>query len=88
MLMRHFGHGVGHLQYERHPEIGTELIPAGDDNHVNDDTSETEESEDEMNDDSEMADAASSEGESEEGESEEIEDSCSDCASEMSYASL
>lgn len=41
MLMRHFGHGVGHIQYERQQEIEPDPGMAVDSN--DDDTAETEE---------------------------------------------
>ena len=28
--MRHFGHGIGHLQYERHQEVKPEVAANGD----------------------------------------------------------
>ena len=90
MLMRHFGHGVGHLRYERHKEISTDLIQEGNDNHIDGDTSETEESEDEMNDqtrDDEESGPEDGPMDSED-ESEEVEDSSSDCTSEGSYDTL
>jgi hypothetical protein len=30
MLMRHFGHGVGHLQYKRQQEIDPDMIAEGE----------------------------------------------------------
>lgn len=33
MLMRHFGHGVGHLQYDRQQEIVTQMTVGSDDDH-------------------------------------------------------
>jgi len=51
MLVRHFGHGVGHLKHERQQEPASEIdatgVPRGDDNHDDDDSSGTEESEEE-----------------------------------------
>jgi hypothetical protein len=41
MLIRHFGHGIGHLKYERQQEVYPKRVPEGDDNHTNDDTSKT-----------------------------------------------
>ena len=32
MLIRHFGHGVGHLHYKRQPEIGAEDMRVEGDN--------------------------------------------------------
>ncbi len=48
MLMRHFGHGVGHLKYERQQEMGPKRVLVGDDNHDsgNEDDSSDGESED------------------------------------------
>jgi len=42
MLMRHFGYGVGHMQYERQQEIGLKIVPGGINNNDDDDVSETE----------------------------------------------
>jgi len=83
MLVRHFGHGVGHMRYERHQEIGPELIPEGDNNHADDDLSETKEQEDEMNGKTRDAeesepegDPMSDQGDSSDGKSEiDLEDS-------------
>src|SRR6266581_6111329 len=48
MLVRHFGHGVGHLKYERQQEINTKRVPRGGDNYGDNDTSESEEREEEF----------------------------------------
>jgi hypothetical protein len=40
--MRHFGHGIGHLKYERQQEAYPKRVSEGNDNHTDDDTSETE----------------------------------------------
>ena len=88
MLVRHFGHGVGHLKYERQQEVDAERVPGGNDNHgdLNDDTSECEESEEEIHDGS---DDTESEGEpvvntddSSDGDSEEDSESYSICNSD------
>ena len=46
MLMRHFGHGVGHLKYEGQQEAYTKRVTEGDANHSDDDTSKTEDNAD------------------------------------------
>ena len=92
MLLRHFSHGVGHLQYERHQEVGPTLIPEGDNNHADNDASKTEEREDQMNGKTGDAEESEPEGDpmsnqddSSDGESKDIDledsDSGSDCTS-------
>jgi len=53
MLVRHFGHGIGHLKHERQQEhahkIDAANVPRGDDDHDDDSSSGTEESEEEGN---------------------------------------
>jgi len=60
MLMRHFGHSVGHLQYERQQDIDLTMAPLaeGDNNYSNDDASEAKDPkrEERINDDSETED--------------------------------
>ena len=71
------------MWYERHQEIGPELIPEGDNNHANDDLSETKEQEDGMNGKTRDAeesepegDPMSDQGDSSDGKSEiDLEDS-------------
>jgi hypothetical protein len=48
MLMRHFGHGVGHLKYERHEEIGPKRVPEGLNNHGSDDSDNEQEDSDSL----------------------------------------
>ena len=36
MLMRHFGHGIGHLQDERHQDMSSDTVADGDDDEVDD----------------------------------------------------
>jgi len=103
MLMRHFGHGVGHLKYEGQQEAYTKRVTEGDANHSDDDTSKTED-----NADSEAQAASESEPEGDpvtvvddlkdisgDSESEEIDSENSDIGSDYSsegdgdgYASL
>ncbi|KAI0280639.1 hypothetical protein BGY98DRAFT_963441 [Russula aff. rugulosa BPL654] len=42
MLMRHFGHGVGHLKYERQHGIETEITRVESDDDDDDDDSESD----------------------------------------------
>ena len=94
MLMRHFGHGVGHLKYEGQQEAYTKRVTEGDANHSDDDTSKTED-----NADSEAQAASESEPEGDPGpvvndlkdisasgdsESEEIDSEISDTGSDYS----
>jgi hypothetical protein len=53
MLMRHFGYGVGHMQYERQQEIGLKMVPRDVENNDDDDASETEEREEQIDDEEE-----------------------------------
>jgi hypothetical protein len=98
MLMRHFGHGVGHLKYEGQQEAYPNRVPEGNDNHTDGDTSETEDNAEEPASESEgdprpvVDKDISSDGES---GSEEIDSENSDIGSndsskgdEDSYASL
>jgi hypothetical protein len=80
MLVRHFGHGVGHLKYEKQQEIDHKMVPRGNDDHGDDDTSESEDMEEEINEsESEDAEVPMSDGgpvvDSSDGNSEDIEDS-------------
>jgi hypothetical protein len=84
MLMRHFGYGVGHMQYDRQQEIGLKMVPGGINNNNNDaddsDASETEEldREDRIDESEDDEDSVQSSGDS-------------DCSSESDtggYASL
>ena len=100
MLVRHFGHGVGHLKYERQQEPASEIdvtsVQRDDGNHGDNDSSKTEESRGEVSDAEEPE--TGSEGDpvididdrsDDELESEEIEDSDSDSeGDDSSYASL
>jgi hypothetical protein len=102
MLVRHFGHGVGHLKYERQQEGDTKMVPRGDDdgNTDSDHTSESQVSDSEReedvqdsSDDTEIeGDPVANTDDSSDGASEEIEESESDstCNSEDDggYASL
>src|SRR6266581_606376 len=80
MLMRHFGYGVGHMQYERQQDIGLNMVPGGVDSDDDDDASETEEREEQIDDETE--------------DNEESEPSSDDCSHSSSksdaggYASL
>ncbi len=80
MLMRHFGYGVGHMQYERQQDIGLNMVPGGVDSDDDDDASETEEREEQIDDETEDNE-----------ESEPSSDDCSHSSSESDaggYASL
>ena len=48
MLVRHFGHSVGHLKYERQQEINHKTVPRGDGKHGDDETSESKDMEEEI----------------------------------------
>jgi len=81
MLMRHFGHGIGHLKYktqqEPEPEIDPRGIPRVDGNQDDNNTSKTEESEEEGDINSEEprsgGDPVADKDDSSDGENEEIE---------------
>jgi len=100
MLVRHFGHGVGHLKYERQQEPASEIdatsVPRGDGNHGDNDSSKTEESGEEEDSDAEEPEPGS-EGDpvididdrsESDDESEEVEDSDSEGDDDGGYASL
>ena len=89
MLMRHFGHGVGHLKYERQDEIGAKRVPEGDNNHDSGDSDDEQED----SDSSELGDPLPVDNEDDDSdeESEDVEVSDSDSGSESDdggYASL
>lgn len=95
MLMRHFGHGVGHLKYERQQEMGPKRVPVGDDNHDSNDSDDQEGDDSDADEPSPEGDPLGNEDDSHssDGESEDIEvgDSGSECNSESDdggYASL
>ena len=43
MLMRHFGHGVGHFQYQRQPESEPDMAAKGDNDNTWEETKESNE---------------------------------------------
>ena len=99
MLVRHFGHGVGHLKYERQkdPEIVPMSDPMCDDGQDNGGTSKTKESveQDDAEEPGSEGDPVVDRDGSSDGESEDIEDGDNDsnCNSEDldddgGYASL
>lgn len=96
MLVRHFGHGIGHLKFERQQEVGTTRVSRGDDDGNNDadDTDESEDSDSGREEDSESESAPDIRAGSEsEGDNDNIEESesYSTCNSEDDdggYASL
>jgi hypothetical protein len=98
MLMRHFGHGIGHLKYERQQEAYLKRVPEGNDDHTGDDTSliETKDNAEEPLSESEGNPVVDEDiTGSSDGESEEIDSENSDIGSDFSsegddhgYASL
>jgi len=83
MLVRHFGHGIGHLKHERQQEPASEIdatsVPRGNDNHGGDDSSGAEESGEEEDaeerEPGSKGDPVIDKDDSSDNESEEIEDS-------------
>jgi hypothetical protein len=43
MLLRHFGHGVGHFQYQRRQEFEPDMAAEGDDDYAREEAEEREE---------------------------------------------
>ena len=43
MLMRHFGHGVGHFQYQRQPESEPDMAAEGNNDNTWEETEESDE---------------------------------------------